>query len=99
MFAWVYNSTGGSLWAVTLLHASVNTSVVFLPILPAATDAVRLTAISIGLHCLVAIAVVLVTGPARLARSRITQVAPVDAPAPTAPRELNDERGSHHCAE
>jgi len=72
VFAWVYNSTGGSLWAVTLLHASVNTSVVFLPILRGAPDAVRLTAISIGLHCLVAIVVVLATGPALGARSRGT---------------------------
>jgi uncharacterized protein len=74
VWAWVYNSTGGSLWAVTLLHASVNTSVVFLPVLPGATGEMRLTAISIGLHCLLAIAVVLVTGPALLTRSRITQL-------------------------
>jgi uncharacterized protein len=90
VFAWVYNSTGRSLWAVTLLHASVNTSIVFLPIIPAATGDVRIMGISIGLHCLVAIAVVLVAGPARLTRSRVTQ--PVGAPAPAVPRESDDER-------
>lgn len=68
VFAWVYNSTGRSLWAVTLLHASVNTSIVFLPIIPAATGDVGIIGISIGLHCLVAIAVVLVAGPALLTR-------------------------------
>jgi hypothetical protein len=82
LFAWVYNSTGGSLWAVTLLHASVNTSIVFLPILPRATGDIRLNAISIGLHCLVAVAVVLVTGPAltRWAPSRL------EDPPDTGPR-------------
>jgi uncharacterized protein len=96
IFAWVYNSTGGSLWAVTLLHASVNTSVVFLPILPAAIDDTRPTLIAIGLRCLVAVAVVLVAGPARLTRSRITQVAPVGAPAPAVPQVLDDERESRY---
>ena len=80
VWAWVYNSTGGSLLAVTLLHASVNTSVVFLPILPGATGDIRLTAISIGLHCLVAIVVVLVTGPALVARARHEKWAAVGSP-------------------
>ena len=80
VFAWVYNSTGGSLWAVTLLHASVNTSIVFLPILHGAPDAVRLTAISIGLHCLVAIAVVLVTGPALQSCSRSRKSTAIGSP-------------------
>ena len=85
IFAWVYNSTGGSLWAVTLLHASVNTSVVFLPIVPAAIDDVRPTLIAIGLRCLVAIAVVLVVGPVLRSRSRIARVAASGAPAPAGP--------------
>ena len=85
IFAWVYNSTGGSLWAVTLLHASVNTSVVFLPIVPAAIDDVRPTLIAIGLRCLVAIAVVLVVGPVLRSRSRIARVAAAGAPAPAGP--------------
>jgi membrane protease YdiL (CAAX protease family) len=85
IFAWVYNSTGGSLWAVTLLHASVNTSVVFLPIVPAAIDDVRPTLIAIGLRCLVAIAVVLVVGPVLRSRSRIARVAAAGARAPAGP--------------
>ncbi len=69
LLAWVYNSTRGSLLTVTLLHASLNTSTVFLPILPAATGDVRPVLISIALHCVAAVAVVLVAGPARLSRS------------------------------
>ena len=41
LFTWVFNSTGGSLLVVTLLHASMNTSAVFLPMLPAATGDTR----------------------------------------------------------
>jgi membrane protease YdiL (CAAX protease family) len=69
VYTWVFNGTGGSLLMVTLLHASFNTSSVFLPILPAAVGDAQPKVITIGLHCVVAIAVVLATGPARLSRS------------------------------
>jgi membrane protease YdiL (CAAX protease family) len=69
VFTWVFNSTGGSLLTVTLLHASLNTSAVFLPILPAATGDVRPTLIAIGLRCAAAVVIVLATGPARLSRT------------------------------
>ena len=69
LYTWVFNSTGGSLLMVTLLHAAVNTSTVFLPILPAAVGDTQPKVISIGLHCAAAVAVVLVGGPARLSRS------------------------------
>jgi membrane protease YdiL (CAAX protease family) len=70
LLTWVFNSTRGSLLMVTLLHASMNTADVFLPILPAATGDVRPFVISVGLRCLAAAVVVLVAGPARLTRSR-----------------------------
>jgi membrane protease YdiL (CAAX protease family) len=69
LYTWVFTSTGGSLLMVTLLHAALNTSAVFLPILPAAVGDARPTVIAIGLRCAAAIAVVLVTGPARMSRS------------------------------
>jgi membrane protease YdiL (CAAX protease family) len=75
--AWVYNSTGNSLLIATLFHASLNTSAVFLPVLPAASGDVRPTLIGIGLHCAAAVAVVVIAGPARLARSR-TPARPVE---------------------
>ena len=69
LLTWVFNSTRGSLLMVTLLHASMNTSSVFLPMLPAATGEAHPIAISIGLHAVAAVAVVLATGAARLSRS------------------------------
>jgi membrane protease YdiL (CAAX protease family) len=74
LFTWVFNSTGGSLLMVTLLHASMNTSAVFLPMLPAATGEGRPLAISVGLHAVAAIAVVAATGAARLSRSGRAEV-------------------------
>lgn len=70
VFAWVFNSTRGSLLTVTLLHASLNTSAVFLPILPTATGDERTLMITVGLRCLIAIVVVTVAGAAQLTRSR-----------------------------
>jgi membrane protease YdiL (CAAX protease family) len=70
LFTWVYNNTKSSLLMVTLFHATLNTSAVFLPIMPASVGDVRPTLIAMGLHCLAAIIVVLVTGPARLSRSQ-----------------------------
>lgn len=75
LFSWVYNSTKSSLLLVTLFHASMNTSAVFLPIIPAAIGDVRPTLIAIGLYCLAAVIVVIVTGPARLSHS---QTAPAE---------------------
>jgi membrane protease YdiL (CAAX protease family) len=76
LYTWIYSNTKSSLLLVTLLHAAENTSAVFLPIIPAAIGDVRPTLIAIGLHCLAAVIVVIVTGPARLSRS------------PTAPAEI-----------
>jgi hypothetical protein len=47
----------------------MNTSSVFLPMLPAATGEGRPLAISVGLHVVAAVAVVLATGAVRLSRS------------------------------
>jgi membrane protease YdiL (CAAX protease family) len=69
VFAWVLNSTRGSLLTVTLLHAAGNTAAVCLPILPAATGDQRAWTISVGVNCLVAVAVVAIAGPSRLTRS------------------------------
>jgi membrane protease YdiL (CAAX protease family) len=87
VFTWVFNSTGGSLLMVTLLHASLNTSAVFLPILPAAAGDVGPLMISIGLHCVVAVVIVLVAGPAHLSRTaspddRTSRVGEIHSPRP-----------------
>jgi len=80
LFTWVYNNTKSSLLMATLFHASLNTSAVFLPILPGAISDVRPTLIAIGLHCLAAMIVVIVTGPARLSRSQTAPAEVVIAP-------------------
>ncbi len=69
VYTWVFVGTRGSLLTVTLLHAAWNTSEVFLPLLPAATGSSRALVIAIGLQCLVALVLVVTTGPARLSRS------------------------------
>jgi uncharacterized protein len=75
LFTWVYNSTRGSLLMVTLLHAALNTSAVFLLIHPAASGDAWLQLIAIGLRCLAALTVIVVTGPARLSRAATQAVA------------------------
>jgi membrane protease YdiL (CAAX protease family) len=69
LYTWVYNSTKGSLLTVTLFHAAANTSAVFLLIHPGASGDAWLQLIAIGLRCLAALTVVVVTGPARLSRA------------------------------
>jgi hypothetical protein len=76
----LYNNTKSSLLLVTLFHAALNTSAVFLPIIPQAIDDVRPTLIAMGLHCLAAIIVVIVTGPARLSRLQTAPAGGVIAP-------------------
>jgi hypothetical protein len=60
LFTWVFNGTAGSLLTVSLLHSSVNTSTVFLPIVPTG-DTVRPYAFSVGLFCVAAVTVIVVT--------------------------------------
>jgi CAAX protease family protein len=61
LFTWIFINTGGSLLIVTLLHASVNTAEVFLPIIPT-VGSVRPFALSVGLLGLAAIIVIVTNG-------------------------------------
>jgi uncharacterized protein len=81
LYTWIYNNTKSSLLLVTLFHAAANTVDVFLPIIPASIGDVRPTLIAMGLHCLAATIVVIMTGPARLSRSQTAPVEVVIAPA------------------
>ena len=67
LFTWVFNGTGGSLLTVSLLHSSVNTSTVFLPIVPTG-DTFRPYAFSVGLFCLAAVTVIVLTRGRLLSR-------------------------------
>lgn len=69
LMAWVYNNTNGSLLLPLLWHGAIIVTSIFVPVLPLATkgDLVPFW-ISVVLTLGCAIAVVLVTGPARLVR-------------------------------
>ena len=63
VLAWLYNSTGGSLLIVHLLHAASNTTLGILPILPQDTGGdVRPLWIAVGLLCALAFAIAVKTG-------------------------------------
>ncbi|MGE5072175.1 MAG: type II CAAX prenyl endopeptidase Rce1 family protein [Anaerolineae bacterium] len=71
IYTWVFNNTRGSLLLTSILHAAGNTAGVFLPIASTASTAgvgAYITAIALGL--VVAVTVVFVAGPARLARAK-----------------------------
>jgi uncharacterized protein len=67
LYTWVFNGTAGSLLTVALLHSSVNTSTVFLPIVPSG-DTIRPYAFSVALLCLAAVTVIVLTRGRLLAR-------------------------------
>jgi hypothetical protein len=68
-YGFVVAGTGGSLLSVTLLHATLNTAVVSLPVLPAVTGDTKVVVTTMVLHIAIAVAIVVVTGPGRLTRS------------------------------
>ena len=70
IFSWVFNGTSGSLLIVTVLHAALNTSAVFMPTVTGENNVLMIT---VGLHVLIALLVVIVAGPARLMRSDPTR--------------------------
>ena len=70
IYTWVFNSTGGSLLSVALLHAAFNTSTISLPVLPAVTGDNSVMVTTILLRIAIAVVIVVVAGPARLTRSR-----------------------------
>ena len=70
VFAWVYNSTGGSLWRSPCSTRRSTRRCSFLPVLPAVTGDTTVLVTGIVLHIAIAIAVVVIAGPARLTRSR-----------------------------
>jgi membrane protease YdiL (CAAX protease family) len=83
VYAWVFNSTGGSVLLVMLLHAANNTiSGAFFGPMFAGADSVRQSWLFAALWCLVALAVAVVAGPARL--SRRAPVPTIDAGRPGA---------------
>jgi uncharacterized protein len=69
VWAWAYNSTGGSLLIAVLFHFSSNLATALLPALFVGSDATQRSWLYTGLWCIVALGVILLAGPARLSRT------------------------------
>ena len=69
-FTWVYNSTGGSLLLVSLLHAGLNAAAAISMELVGEEGFARQSPLVTLLFFLVAVVLVLAYGPTRLARGR-----------------------------
>lgn len=84
ILTWVYNSTGGSLLLVVLLHATANLPLTLL-LEPLGSRAMVPFLIYVGLMVVAAIVVVIVAGPAHLSRSHRKQEEPPQPQVATAP--------------
>ena len=62
VFTWLYNSSGGSLAGVILLHASAQASYVVLPVLPAATGTTSIHQLSVAGNVLLAVTLIATFG-------------------------------------
>ena len=83
ILAWVYNSTGGSLLLVVLLHATANLPLSLL-LEPLGSRAVLPFWLFVGLMVAAAIVVVIVAGPAHLSRTHRKQEEATQPEVPTA---------------
>jgi uncharacterized protein len=83
ILAWVYNSTGGSLLLVVLLHATANLPLSLL-LEPLGSRAVLPFWLFVGLMVAAAIVVVIVAGPAHLSRTHRKQEEATQPELPTA---------------
>jgi membrane protease YdiL (CAAX protease family) len=69
VWAWAYNSTGGSLLIAVLSHFASNLAGALIPPLFVGSDAAQRSWLFAGLWCAAALGVVLLAGPARLSRT------------------------------
>ena len=82
LYTWVYNNTRGSLLLVTILHAAGNTAGAFLPMANSVSgENLGVLIFAIVIELVVAVAVTLYAGPARLSRTEPKQVFEDASPA------------------
>jgi CAAX protease family protein len=84
LLAWIYNSTGGSLLLVVLLHATANLPVTLL-IAPLGIDMIQPFLIFTALLIIAAIAVLGMTGSTNLSRTQRKQTSENVPTVPTTP--------------
>jgi hypothetical protein len=84
LLAWIYNSTGGSLLPVVLLHATANLPVTLL-ITPLGIDMIQPFLIFTALLIIASIAVIGMTGSTNLSRTQRKQTSEDVPTVPTAP--------------
>jgi membrane protease YdiL (CAAX protease family) len=88
IITWMYNSTGGSLLLVALLHAAFNLPLTIL-IAPLGSQETLAFSLYVGLLVVAAIVVVIWAGPAHLSRKHQKQeekkAETPEAPTPTVP--------------
>jgi uncharacterized protein len=85
VFAWIANNTGGSVLLAMLMHTMSNTiSGDFISQMFTGADSVNQAWLRGALWCLVAVVVVIRTGPARLSRKRSAADVSVDSVGPAA---------------
>jgi len=83
ILTWVYNSTGGSLLLVVLIHATANLPLTLL-LEPLGSRAMGPFLLYVGLMVVAAIVVVIVAGPAHLSRTHRKQEEPAQPEVATA---------------
>jgi uncharacterized protein len=75
LYTWLYNSTGGSLLLVTIFHAAANTAGVFLPVANTVSgENAGVFLLITAFEVILAVAVTVLAGPARLSRDKEKQV-------------------------
>jgi uncharacterized protein len=75
LYTWLYNNTGGSLLLVTIFHAAANTAGVFLPVANTVSgENAGVFLLITAFEVILAVAVTVLAGPARLSRDKEKQV-------------------------
>ena len=74
LYTWLFNNTQGSILLAILFHAAGNTISNLLPFLPPAAADLRVYYITVGIHWVLALVILFVTGPTLSSRRTSAQV-------------------------
>jgi uncharacterized protein len=91
VWAWAYNSTGGSLLVAVLFHFASNLAGALIPSVFVGSDAAQQSWLFAGLWCAAALVVILLAGPARLSRTPPTPPSTISSAEGTMQHEVLPE--------